>query len=309
MGKLFRKSTIVISCFLLIIILYGIYFIETKSEGFAIYLTRKDIPPAQMEALSHVDLSDQPIISVEDIITYNAQTHTSNAFDRVYALDVPVTGKSFMVCIDKEPIYWGAFWTPISSISFDGITILKPYNTQEQNTIVLELGYPSSSFYGGEDPRNNAKVLESLVITGKLITRLTLAAVDILQHSMKGYELYSWEEGDRWHFTLYSWEEGDRWHFTLITGTNRIKTMKEITSDEGFISEIGWIKIHVVGVDAIKYVLTKLPQGESVFWCDELHIGQATEQINFQLPPELIVDVIREHADICGLDFVITVPY
>jgi len=300
MEKHFRKPTIVISCFLLILILYGIYFTETKSEGFAIYLIRKDIPPAQMEALSHVDLSDQPIISVEDIITYNAQTHemklTSNAFDRVYALDVPVTGKSFMVCIDKEPIYWGAFWTPISSLSFDGITILKPYNTQEQNTIVLELGYPSSSFYGGEDPRNNTKVLESLVITGKLITRLTLAAVDILQHSMKGYE-------------LYSWEEGDRWHFTLITGTNRIKTMKEITSDEGFISEIGWVKIHVVGVDAIKYVLTKLPQGESVFWCDELHVGQATEQINLQLPPELIVDVIREHADICGLDFVITVPY
>jgi hypothetical protein len=65
----------------------------------------------------------------------------------------------------------------------------------------------------------------------------------------------------------------------------------------------------VVGVDAIKYVLTKLPLSESVFWCDELHIGQATEQINLQLPPELIVDVIREHADICGLDFVITVPY
>jgi len=242
-----------------------------------------------MEALSHVDLSDQPIISVEDIITYNAQTHemklTSNAFDRVYALDVPVTGKSFMVCIDKEPIYWGAFWTPISSLSFDGITILKPYNTQEQNTIVLELGYPSSSFYGGEDPRNNVKVLESLVITGKLIPRLILTTVDKLQHSMKGYE-------------LYSWGEGGHWHFTLITGTNRIKTMKEITSDEGFISEIGWVKIHVVGV-----------QGESVFWCDELYIGQATEQINLQLPPKLIVDVIREYADFFGLDFVITVPY
>jgi len=300
MEKPFRKPTLVISCFLLIIIIYGIYFTDTKSEGFAIYLTRKDIPPAQMEALSHVDLSDQPIISVEDIITYNAQTHemklTSNAFDRVYALDVPVTGKSFMVCIDKEPIYWGAFWTPISSLSFDGITIWKPYNTQEQKTIVLELGYPSSSFYDGEDPRNNTKVLESLVITGKLITRLTLTAVDKLQHSKKGYE-------------LYSWKEDDHWHFTLITGTNRIKTMKEITSDEGFISEIGWIKIHVVGVDAIKYVLTKLPLSESVFWCDVLHVRQATEQINLQLPPMLIVDVIREHADICGLDFVITVPY
>jgi hypothetical protein len=251
-----------------------------------------------MEALSHVDLSDKPIISIEDIITYNAQTHemkiTSSGFDRVYELDVPVTGKSFMVCIDKEPIYWGAFWTPISSLSFDGVTIWKPYNTQEQKIIVLELGYPSSSFYGGEDPRNDTKVLESLEKAGKLITRLTLTAVDKLPHSMKGYE-------------LYSWVEGDQWHFTLITGTNRIKTMEEITSDEDFISEIGCVNIHVIGVDAIKNVLTKLPQGELVFWCDELYIGQTTEQINLQLPPKLVVDVIHEHADIYGLDLVIAV--
>ena len=46
-----------------------------KGEGFAIYLTKEDIPPAKMEALSHVDIADQPIISIEDIITYNAQTH------------------------------------------------------------------------------------------------------------------------------------------------------------------------------------------------------------------------------------------
>ena len=71
-----------------------------------------------MEAMSHVDLSEQPIISLEDVITYNAQTHemrlTSNASERIFELDVPVTGRSFMVCVDKEPIYWGAFWTTIS---------------------------------------------------------------------------------------------------------------------------------------------------------------------------------------------------
>jgi len=298
MEKPFHKLAIVISCILIITITYGSYITSTKGKGFAIYLTKKDIPPDQMEALSHVDISDQPIISVKDIITYNAQTHemklTPRAFDRLYELDVPVTGKSFMVCIDKEPIYWGAFWTPISSLSFDGVTIWKPYNTQEQKIIVLELGYPSTSFYIGEDPRNSRKVLESLEKDGKLITKLTLTAVDKLPHSMKGYE-------------LYSWDEGDQWHFTLITGTNRIKTIEEITSDEDFISEIGWVNIHVVGVGAIKDVLIKLPQGESVFWCGELHIGQTMEQINLQLPPELIVDVIREQADSCGLDFVIAV--
>ena len=298
MKKPFHKFTNVISCFLLIIIIYRSYFTATKGEGYAIYLTQKDISPSQMDAMSHVELSDQPIISVEDIITYNFQTHemklTSSAFDRIYELDVPVTGKSFMVCIDKESIYWGAFWTPISSLPFDGVTILKPYNTQEQKIIVLELGYPSSSFFDGEDPRNNTKVLESLEKAGKLITKLTLTLVDKLPHSIKGYE-------------LYSWEEGDQWHFTLITGTNRIKTMEEISSNEGFITEIGWVNIHVVGEDAIKFVLTKLTKGEAVFWGDELHIAQTAEQINLQLPPKLIVDMIRKHADILGLDFVIAV--
>ena len=76
-------------------------------------------------------------------------------------------------------------------------------------------------------------------------------------------------------------------------------------SDVDYISEIGWVNIHVVGVDAIKDVLIKLPQGESVFWCDESRIRQTMEQINLQLPSKLIVDVIREQADSCGLDLVI----
>jgi hypothetical protein len=87
---------------------------EGNDEGFAIYLTKQDIPPAQMEALSHVKLADQPIISVEDVITYNAQTHelklTDEAFERISQLDVSTRGKSFIVCVDKQSIYWGAFW-------------------------------------------------------------------------------------------------------------------------------------------------------------------------------------------------------
>jgi len=269
-----------------------------KGEGFAIYLTKEDIPPAKMEALSHVDIADQPIISIEDIITYNAQTHelklTNTAFERISQLEVPITGKSFIVCVDNAPIYWGAFWTPISSMSFNGVTIWKPLSSQESEVITLELGYPSSSFYEGEDPRNNAEIMKSLEEAGKLINRLLITEIDRLPHSMKGYE-------------LYSWEEDSQWHFTLITGTNRTKTMEEITSKEYFISESGWVKIHVEGIDAIKDVLSRLPQTESIVWCDELHIGQTTElNINIQLPPEQITDAIKEHAERCGLDFVIT---
>jgi len=270
---------------------------EGFGEGFAIYLTKQDIPPAQMEALRHVDIAARPIITISDIITYDTQEHelrlTASAFERISQLDVPVRGKSFIVCIDKRPIYWGAFWVPWSSMSFDGVTIWKPLSLEEPHVIRLELGYPSSALYIGEDPRSNPVVIESLEQAGKLINKLSITSIEKLPRSFKGYELYSWEE------------EG-QWHFTLITGTNRIKTIEEITSKEDFISETGWVKIQVVGADAIKDVLSRLLEGESVFWCDELHIGQSTET-DLQLPPEQIADAIEEYAKQCGLDFVVTV--
>jgi hypothetical protein len=150
----------------------------SKDEGFAIYLTKEDIPPAQMEAMSYVEITDQPIISLGDIISYDAQTHelqlTDTAFERISQLEVPLRGKSFLVCVDKGPIYWGAFWTPISSMSFDGVTIWKPLHSQESKVIKLELGYPFSSFYHGEDPKNNAEVMKSLEQAGKLVNKRKL---------------------------------------------------------------------------------------------------------------------------------------
>ena len=175
-------------------------------EGLAVYLTKGDIPPAQMPALSHVDIAEQPVIEMNDIIAYNAKTHeitlTANAFDRISGLEVSVRGKSFVVCVDRKLIYWGAFWTPISSISFDGVSIWKPLSSQDLKVIKLELGYPSPSFYGCEDPRNNAEAMESLEQAGKLINMPSATTVDKLSHSMKGYELYSWPADSQWHFTV-----------------------------------------------------------------------------------------------------------
>jgi hypothetical protein len=268
-----------------------------KHEGFAIYLTKGDIPPTQMDALSHVDIAEAPVIGLNDIITYNAQNHelklTASAFDRITKLEVPVRGRSFVVCVDKQPLYWGAFWTPISSISFDGVTIWKPLGSQSPKIITLELGYPSSSFYGGEDPRNNLDVMRSLEQAGKLIKNLSITAINELPHSMKGYE-------------LYSWQEGSQWHFTLITGTNRNKTLEEIISSEDFVSEAGWVHIHVVGIDAIKAVLGKLPQDESIFWLAGMRSEQTPQAgVKIILPAEAVINTIKEHAMSCGLDLMV----
>jgi len=290
-------TPIIIGIMLLLGIFMSSICATLQREGFAIYLTKQDISPVQMEALSHADIAEEPIITISDIITYDAQEHeleiTTGAFERISQLCVPVRGKSFIVCIDKNPIYWGAFWTPISSISFDGVVICKPLGSQEPKVITIGFGYPTPFFFQGEDPRNNSTVLHSLEQAGKLINKLPSECIENLPRSFKGYELYSWEE------------EG-QWHFTFITGTNRVKTIEEITSEEDSMSETGWVKIHVVGADAIKDVLSRLPEGESVFWCDELHIGQSTE-MDLQLPPQQITDAIEEYAQQCGLDFVVTI--
>ncbi|MBN1153142.1 MAG: hypothetical protein JXA58_08020 [Dehalococcoidia bacterium] len=261
-----------------------------ESDGFAIYLTRHNVPPAQMEALSHVDIADEPIISMGDVVAYDEASHemqlTQQAFDRLVKLEVPVSGTSFVVCVDSQPVYWGAFWTPISSQSFDGVTIWQPLGTRDPTMVQLQLGYPAAEAYEGQDPRNAPDVLCALQEAGKLQS-VSEASTCPLPHGMKGYE-------------LYSWQEDNEWHFTLISGTNRNKAAAEIVAHINIVSEDGWVQLHVVGVEAIETTLSRLPPEESVYWLSALTAGN--QDIVFSLPPQSVVDEVIEHAATCGLD-------
>ena len=262
-----------------------------NSEGFSIYLTRDDVPPSRMEALSHVEIVEEPIISIDDIITYNAVTHgielTADAYQRISELEVPVSGKSFLVCLNRSPVYWGAFWVMYSSISFEGITIVKPLG-EGSDALKIGLGYPAPGFFKGKDPRNDLEIMKSLKKAGKLINETPVTLIDVLPHSMKGYE-------------LYSWQEGEIWHFTLVTGTNRNKMLEEITSTINMVK--GWVSVHIIGNEALKSVLNKLPEGEFVFWSSGMGVTNTYQsQINLALPDELIIDDISDYVKGCGLD-------
>jgi hypothetical protein len=167
-----KKKLLIISIVFLPLILLALSGCNSQAEGFAIYLTRNDIPVSQMEMLSHVEIADNPVISSKDIIAYDKETHEielkADAYERIQALQVPTSGRSFVVCVDKGPIYWGAFWAPFSSQSFNGVTILVPAFSQQENVITLELGYPSVSFFQSQDPRANTAIMESLEKAGKL---------------------------------------------------------------------------------------------------------------------------------------------
>jgi hypothetical protein len=98
-------------------------------------------------------------------------------------------------------------------------------------------------------------------------------------HSMKGYELYSWQS------------EGV-WHFSVLIGTNRMKTIAEITD----------VTTRVTGVPALKDQLKQLAAGEYVTW-STLQGDPA-----LALPPDAIIADIRAYCEQLGLQFSVVTP-
>jgi hypothetical protein len=144
----------------------------TSDEGFAIYLTNPEVRPDQLVMLSHLELAAEPILSSSDIVNYVWATHeitlTAAALERLHALSVPTSGKSFAVCVDGAPIYAGAFWVGYSSQSFDGVVIDATLVTAERPVVQIQLGYPGPGFFRGEDPRSDPRIKQALEREGKL---------------------------------------------------------------------------------------------------------------------------------------------
>ena len=110
-----------------------------------------------------------------------------------------------------------------------------------------------------------------------------------LPRSMKGYELYSWQA------------EG-KWNFTLITGTNRLKSVNEITTGTDTVKD-GWIKLRVRSVEALKAQLRRLPQDASIGWLGKQMLGRfGVEAGPLELPPQAIIDTVADYCNELGLN-------
>jgi len=139
---------------------------------FAIYLTADEMSGAQVaEAdIATVPLQQSPIIAMTDIKSYTWDTQTLTlsdaASERLANLQVSVFGRAFVACVGSERIYAGAFWTPLSSASYDGVIIeLLPF---EGKDVSIKLGYPTSSFFAGSDPRADKRIMRALEHAGVL---------------------------------------------------------------------------------------------------------------------------------------------
>ena len=74
-------------------------------------------------------------------------------------------------------------------------------------------------------------------------------------------------------FELYSWQEGDQWKFSLLMGTNREKTLDEIQSTDTALDS----------VDALRCALETISPGQTITW-------SAKELLAF-LPEEILGQV------------------
>ena len=137
---------------------------------FSIYLPARRVAADQLWALEAIELEQEPILAADDIIAYDWETHeielTAAAYERIGQLEVRLDGTPFVVCLGREPVYAGAFWPLHSSLIFDGVVIKVPLT--DGHSAQIALGYPSPSFFTGDDPRSDPSILQSLEWAGKL---------------------------------------------------------------------------------------------------------------------------------------------
>ena len=117
-----------------------------------------------------------------------------------------------------------------------------------------------------------------------------------LPHGAKGYELYSWHPAGQ-----------QQWTYVLITGTNRLKTLEEVTSLEDLTDEAGWVRVSVQGLDGLKALLRRLPRGEQITWIQAASPAEGmsgAERIG--LPEPEVVQQIRDYCQRIGVRLSVT---
>ena len=169
-----KKSLIILSLF--VIFLTACQAAPTEAppqegEAFELYLVAdQQMAGADLNNydLAELPLAEEPIISTEDIENYLWETHainlTSEAYKRILAIfsgGMPLSGLPFVILTHNERVYAGAFWSQASSLSFDGVVILQPFDPTNQ-PLQISLGYPTEEAFTGEDPRNNSQLKDAL---------------------------------------------------------------------------------------------------------------------------------------------------
>jgi len=149
-----------------------------EGEAFELYLVANEQmagPDLNNYELSELPLAEEPIISTEDIENYLWDIHAINLKPesykqllQIFSGGMPMSGVPFVILAHEERIYAGAFWSPASSLTFDGVVIMQPFDPSGQ-PLLISLGYPTDDFFTGKDPRNNPRLQRALEGAGLLL--------------------------------------------------------------------------------------------------------------------------------------------
>jgi len=110
------------------------------------------------------------------------------------------------------------------------------------------------------------------ILLGALLSGCGTASQPVatpLGESMKGYE-------------LYSWQDGNQWKFSILVGTNREKALDEIKSADVVLSSM----------DALKSRLEEIPAGQYITW---------SSKETFSFPPDDIIEQVEQTCKDKGL--------
>lgn len=159
-----------------LITLAGIQAVAAQdNKGFALYLLPSNFKAKDLSKLNikQIKPHGKPFITADDMYWYLKDTHVV-VLDyqtglRLKKLNVPASGRPFVVFSGDEPVYTGAFWNSLSSISFKGVVINVSDLKGDFPDVKLDLGYPPLATNDiSFDPRPDSRIFKALEKRGVL---------------------------------------------------------------------------------------------------------------------------------------------
>jgi hypothetical protein len=117
-----------------------------------------------------VPLAEYPVISEEDLVGYDWPRHTMTLRHAFWhRIRFPnLRGSPFVVVVDGEPVYVGAFYTDMSSFSCES-PIIRFDDRMTNRVVRIDQEYPApSGIPGAKDPRSDTRIKNVLQALGRL---------------------------------------------------------------------------------------------------------------------------------------------
>ena len=165
---------------------------EEAAPSFSITLIQPAISCAEARSLSLPELdtgAGVPFVTTASVRTYDWEDHTIDVdkelLPRKWHWLFSVEGRVFLVKVGSEPIYAGALITGFSSSSCSLPVVVWPRwgveaETEKSVFLRLSLGYPTTDYFEGTDPRSDARILRTLEEAGRIHSVHHSAASDDL---------------------------------------------------------------------------------------------------------------------------------